>query len=292
VDLNSEQLRALSAVIDHGGFETAAASLHVTPSAISQRIKALEKQVGAVLVRRGRPAEVTEPGAVLLRLARQVAALESDAARRLGLDELTGRPRVQLVINADSMATWVLPALAPLQDISFEFTLEDQDYSAESLRNGTAMGAVTSSSTAVQGCSVEPLGIMRYQPVASPDFIQRWLPEGWSRVSAAAAPMVVFNRRDSLQQRFLSDCFGPGLAPPHHFVPASWDFLQATRLGFGWAVLPDLQAAPLLADGSLVLLAAGRTLDVPLFWQQWRVDLPALSRVAGALTGAAARELA
>ena len=156
------------------------------------------------------------------------------------MQRLTGRPRVQLVINADSMATWVLPALAPLQDISFEFTLEDQDYSAQSLRDGTAMGAVTSSSAAVQGCSVEALGTMRYLPVASPDFTRRWLPDGWNRTSAAAAPMLVFNRKDSLQQRLLSDCFGPGLAPPHHFVPASWDFLQAARLGFGWAVLPDL----------------------------------------------------
>ena len=291
MELNSDQLRALCAVVDQGGFEAAAASLHVTPSAISQRIKALEKQVGAVLLRRGRPATVTEPGAVLLRLARQVAALETDAVQRLGLDEAAGRQRVQLVVNADSLATWVLPALAALPDISFEFTLEDQDYSADSLRNGTAMGAVTSSPGAVQGCSGEPLGTMRYQPVASPAFIRRWLPEGWNAASAATAPMVVFNRKDSLQQRFLRDCFGPGVTPPHHFVPASWDFLQATRLGFGWAVLPDLQAGPLLADGSLVLLDAGRTVDVPLFWQQWRVELPALSRVAEALAGAAGREL-
>lgn len=291
MEFNADQLRALAAVLDHGSFDAAAAALHLTTSAVSQRVKALEVRTGCVLLRRTRPVAATEPGAVLLRLARQMAALERDAVERLGLETSPGRTAVQLVVNADSLTTWVLPALAELDGISFEFALEDQDYSAESLRNGTAMGAVTSSPEPVQGCSVTPLGTMRYRPAASPGFLRSWFPEGWNAASAAAAPMVIFNRRDALQDRFLEAGLGPGLEPPRHYVPASWDFLQAVRLGFGWGMLPDLQSEALLAEGSVVLLDPEAYLDVPLFWQQWRVELPALSLVAGALTRAAGKGL-
>ena len=289
MEFNADQLRALGAVLDHGSFEAAAAALHLTTSAVSQRVKALEARTGCVLLRRTRPVIATEPGAVLLRLARQLAALEADAVERLGLDRQPGRPAVQLVINADSLSTWVLPALADLAGIRFEFTLEDQDYSAESLRNGTAMGAVTSSPEPVQGCSVTPLGTMRYRPAASPGFARTWAAEGWDKAAAASAPVVVFNRKDTLQGRFLAENYGPGMDPPRHYVPASWDFLQAVRLGLGWGMLPDLQSEPMLADGSLVLLDPESCVDVPLFWQQWRVELPALARVAQALTAAAGR---
>jgi len=291
MEFNADQLRALAAVLDHGSFEAAASALHLTTSAVSQRVKALESRAGCVLLRRTRPIAATEPGAVLLRLARQIAALENDAAERLGLDSRPGRTAVQLVINADSLATWVLPALAEVEGTSFEFTLEDQDYSAESLRNGTAMGAVTSSPEPIQGCSVTGLGTMRYRPAASPDFRRRWFPGGLEAGPAATAPMVVFNRRDALQTRFLESVLGPGLQPPRHYVPASWDFLQAVRLGFGWGMLPDLQSEALLEEGSIVLLDPDAHLDVPLYWQQWRVELRALSSVSGALSSAAEKGL-
>ena len=291
MDFNADQLRALAAVLDHGSFDAAATALHLTTSAVSQRVKALEVRTGCVLLKRTRPVSATEPGAVLLRLARQIAALEDDAVERLGLKSQPGRSAVQLVINADSLSTWVLPALAEIEGTSFELALEDQDYSADSLRNGTAMAAVTSSPEPVQGCSVTGLGTMRYRPAASPAFRSRWFDRGFDAVQAASAPMVVFNRRDALQARFLEAAFGPGLQPPRHYVPASWDFLQAVRLGFGWGMLPDLQSEELLAGGSIVLLDPDAHLDVPLYWQQWRVDLPALSRVAGALSAAAGKGL-
>ncbi len=291
MDFNADQLRALAAVLDYGSFDAAATALHLTTSAVSQRVKALETRTGCVLIKRTRPVAATEPGTVLLRLARQLAALEHDAVERLGLDTRQGRSTVQLVINADSLSTWVLPALSGVDATSFDFALEDQDYSAESLRNGTAMAAVTSSPEPVQGCSVTPLGTMRYRPAASPGYIRRFFPGGWDAAAASQAPMVVFNRRDTLQFRFLETAFGPGIDPPRHYVPASWDFLQAVRLGFGWGMLPELQAEELLADGSLVLLSPDAHLDVPLYWQQWRVELPALSRVAGALSAAAGKGL-
>src|SRR6185312_4902137 len=101
--LDAHQLAALKAVIELGSFDAAADWLHVTPSAVSQRIKALEQRVGQVLVVRERPCRATSAGMPLLRLAAQTVILEAEAlAETMGEHrELT---RVALAVNADSMS--------------------------------------------------------------------------------------------------------------------------------------------------------------------------------------------
>ena len=285
---NREQLRTLAAVIDSGSFENAAAGLHITPSAVSQRIKALEEQSGRVLVRRSKPAAVTEAGSVLLRLARQLALLEAEADAALAGG--AGRAAIPLVVNADSLATWVLPALARLDGIAFELVLDDQEHTLDRLRDGTAMAAIGSDAEPVQGCIARPLGSMTYRAVASPAFVARWCPGGWTPEGAAAAPVLVFDRKDALQDRYLAG-FAPGARPPRHLIPASTEFVEAAVLGLGWGMLPDLQAAELVADGSLVVLDDDRIADVPLYWHQWSLRSEVLDVVAAAIAEEAARAL-
>jgi LysR family transcriptional regulator (chromosome initiation inhibitor) len=290
VTANADQLRALAAVVDAGTFEGAALALHVTPSAVSQRIKALEEQSGRVLVRRSKPVEPTEAGSVLLRLARQLALLESEAEAALaGLHEAAGAA-VPLVVNADSLATWVLPALARLHDIRFEIVLDDQEHTLDRLRDGTAMAAIGSDPEPVQGCTARPLGEMVYRAVASPAFAERWCPDGWTPEAAGEAPVLVFDRKDALQDRYL-EAFAPGARPPRHYIPASTQFVDAAALGLGWGMLPDLQADPLVADGRLVVLDQDRVEHVPLYWHQWSLRSAALDAVAGAIAREAARAL-
>lgn len=292
MDATTEQLRTLAAVIEHGTFDRAAEALHVTSSAVSQRIKALEQQTGRVLLLRTKPARPTKSGSVVVRLARQVALLESEAMDELGLEGGGARPRIPLVINADSLATWVLPALAGIDRTSFEVTIDDQDHSIDRLREGTAMAAITSNPNPVQGCIARPLGIMRYRAVASRAFAEQWLPDGFTDQALSAAPVVVFDRKDALQDRYLERRLGPGAAlPPRHYVPASADFLRAIELGFGWGMLPDLQASDAIAAGALVVLDDERHMDVPLYWQQWSVESATLTRIAASLQKAAAARL-
>src|SRR3954469_10045995 len=165
MDLDLAQLRALDATVTAGTLDGAARALHVTPSAISQRLKALEAATGRVLLVRSKPVQVTESGEAVLRLARQVALLAADAGR-----ELTGSGPVTLPIalNADSMATWVLPALAPLAgEVVFDLHREDQGHTAALLREGRVMAAVTADAVPVPGCTVTRLGSMRYRPMAT-----------------------------------------------------------------------------------------------------------------------------
>ena len=76
-------LRTLATAVRLGTFEATARELHVTPSAVSQRIKALETHVGRVLVHRVKPLEATEAGQVLVRLAAQTELLEREAVAEL-----------------------------------------------------------------------------------------------------------------------------------------------------------------------------------------------------------------
>jgi LysR family transcriptional regulator (chromosome initiation inhibitor) len=294
--LDPAQLAAFSAVIDEGSFEAAARRLHVTPSAVSQRIKSLESRLGQVIVRRTRPVEPTEAGRVLQRLATQTQLIEQEAlaALRGGMDGTAEPLRVPLAVNADSLSTWFLLALAkvPAELVAtFDVRAEDQDYSAALLREGTVMAAVTADSRAVQGCRVEPLGSMRYFAVASPEFCAQFLAEGPSRDALAGAPMLMFDRKDALQERFLRTLTGERLSPPVTYLPTSQGFLDAARLSLGWGMVPEQLLGTALSHAEVVELAPGRHLDVPLFWQRWRLDSPALDAVTKAVHEAAAAAL-
>ncbi|NED99982.1 LysR family transcriptional regulator ArgP [Phytoactinopolyspora halotolerans] len=307
-------LAAFAAVVDEGSFELAARRLHVTPSAVSQRVKALESRMGRILVRRTRPCRPTDAGEVLVRLAGQIALLEDEAVAEVageipgdaddaGRDDgaLAGRRplRMPVAVNADSLATWFLPALATLAErhwVSFDIRQEDQDHSVALLRDGSVMAAVTAEARAVQGCRVEELGAMRYVAVASPAFRRRYF-EREERPGAGlaggfeSAPMLVFNRKDALQERFATMVCGRRVDPPRTYLPSSRGFADAARLGLAWGMVPEQMAAQALAAGELVEIVEGRWLDVPLFWQRWRLESQGLAALTAAVRAAAASAL-
>jgi LysR family transcriptional regulator (chromosome initiation inhibitor) len=285
VDIDGQQLTAFAAVIEQGSFDAAAASLHVTPSAISQRIKALEQRVGQVLVRRERPCVATPAGAPLLRLAAQTALLESEALAEMG-GGASGRMRIAIAVSADSMATWFTAVFARLPDVLFDVRIEDQDHSARLLREGEVMGAVTTERTPVPGCRVLPLGVMRYVPVAAPGFVKRYLPDGFTANAVAAAPSLAWNRDDALQDMLLRRVFRRAIARPVHYVPTAEGFGSAVRADLGWGMFPDSLAAPQEANGSFVRVTDVH-LDVPLYWQCWKLDSPMVQTITDAVRSAA-----
>ncbi|MEV1081895.1 LysR family transcriptional regulator ArgP [Streptomyces sp. NPDC050211] len=294
-DLPLDQVWTLLAVVDEGTFDAAASTLHVTPSAVSQRVKALEQRTGRVLLTRTKPVRATESGEVVVRFARQLARLERDARAELGMTGAGEPTRVSIAVNADSLATWFLGALTRLPAeprLSFELRREDEDHTAALLREGQVMAAVTSSPDAVAGCSVRALGRMRYLAVASPAFAEEHR-DGPLR----DAPVVNFDRRDDFQDGFVRRLPGgeggghEGARPVRHFIPTSEGFAAAVAAGLGWGMLPEAQAVPLLRAGRLVQLAPERPVEVPLYWQQWKLDSPALAAVADAVSATAAETL-
>ncbi|GHH14681.1 LysR family transcriptional regulator ArgP [Streptomyces lanatus] len=292
-ELPLDQVRTLLAVVDEGTFDAAAAALHVTPPAVSQRVKALEQRTGRVLLVRTKPVRPTESGEVVVRFARQLARLELDARAELGMSAAGEPTRVSIAVNADSLATWFLGALTRVPAearMCFELRREDESRTASLLREGAVMAAVTSSSDAVAGCSVRALGRMRYVAAASPGFVERYL-GGPLGDGLGRAPVMSFDRSDDLQDRFVRGLRRGSAGAVRHYVPTSEGFLSCVVAGLGWGLIPEAQAGPLLREGRLASLAPDRPVDVPLYWQQWKLDSPALVVVTEAVVGAAGEAL-
>ena len=283
-----DQLRTLRAAVEHGSLDAAARALHVTPSAASQRLRALESAAGQVLLVRSRPVRATPAGQVLVRLARQVDLLVEDAGQALAPDDPGGPPPVlPVAVNSDSLATWVLPVLSGVADqVQVRVFREDESRTSALLRDGTVTAAVTTQAAAVPGCRSTRLGAMRYRPTASPEFVARWFPDGPTARALAAAPVVRFDDADDLQHAYLRRR-SRRATPPMHRIPSSTGFVAAIAHGMGWGMVPDLQAqAPDLA-GRLVAFDPAATADVVLHWQRWALRSPSLDLLTGAMTAAA-----
>jgi LysR family transcriptional regulator (chromosome initiation inhibitor) len=271
--LDPAGLDCLAALAEAGSFERAAQLLSITQSAVSQRLRSLEASAGHLLVVRARPLRLTEPGKVLLRYARQMQALRADAARELGTT-LGRDERLPIAVNADSLATWVLPALDALvrtgqrEGYGLELIVDDQDFTHDWLRQGEVLGCVSTVSQALRGCSCQPLGLMRYVAVASPAFIERAMPDGLTPLNFPHMPFIVFIRKDDMQ------AFGvraPRLK--ERFVPSSEAGARAATMGWGVAVVPELLVRADIASGALVQLKPNVTIDVALYWHQWKLSL-------------------
>lgn len=285
MDLPVEHLRTFTAIVEEGSFEGAARRLHITPSAVSQRVRAMEQRTGSVLLRRTRPATTTAAGATVLRAARQVEQIVSDVAIELGQGP-AGGSLIPIVVNADSLATWFVPALARAAretGARFEVLRADETVSTEKLRSGEVLAALTATAEPVPGCTSTRVGIDRYRAVASPAFIAEYFADGVTADALASATIVEFDRHDTFQRRFMRQVTRVDLHPPRHFVPSSAEFAHAVALGMGWGMLPELQCAPGIAAGTLVALGGG-ALDMPLYWQRRDLRSPALDALSAIIT--------
>lgn len=284
------QLSALAAVLREGSFDRAARVLHVTASAVSQRIKQLEERVGTILVVRGSPCTATATGEALYRHALQVELLERDLLGTLGPGgpgHAVAASLMRIAVNADSLATWLVPALASFTartGTRIEVALDDQEHTADWLRSGRVLGAVTSDSRPVQGCRVHPLGTMRYLATASPRFMKTWFPDGPTADALRCAPALAYNRKDEATERFIRDVIGLDVQDlPSSYLPSPHAYLDANLRGLGWGMNPEPLVIASIKRKRLVELFVGRALDVALYWQQWALASPTLDALASAI---------
>jgi LysR family transcriptional regulator (chromosome initiation inhibitor) len=299
--LDARQLEALAAVVEHGGFGPAAQSLSLTLAAVSLRIKSLEDTLGQRLLVRGKQVRATPAGQALLGHVKQVRMMEADL-----LDGLQGGApgegarggvrwqSLSVAINADSVASWFLPGVAPLlrrHHLLLEIVIDDQDHTHDALKSGDVMGCVTTLASAMRGCVAEPLGVMRYLCVGAPELVKRCRTSrgAVSPHKLLAQPAVIFNRKDALQDAFLEQHFG--LRQPHyprHFAPAVEAFETAIELGLGWGMVPEQHLAQ---RPGLQEILPGAAVDVVLYWQHWAHESMSAQRLTAAVKTAARKHL-
>ena len=289
-------LDALAAVLREGSFERAARALAITPSAVSQRVRLLEERLGQVLVVRSNPTRATPAGRALARHAEQVGLLEHELLAELPVlaQGVQGRVTLPVAVNADSLASWFIAAAAEATTdapLLLDLSLDDQEHTAEWLRSGEVVAAVTALADAVPGCRSVPLGRLRYCATANPAFMQRHFPNGVNAEALAQAPSLTFNRRDRLQAQWTLQVLGHDLPVPTHWLPSTQAFVDGCLAGLGWGMNMQAMVRPLLARGELVELVPGQTLAVPLYWQHRRRGLAVLDTLSRAVLRAAATVL-
>jgi LysR family transcriptional regulator (chromosome initiation inhibitor) len=293
-------LDALAAVVRHGSFDRAASELNVTPSAVSQRVKLLEERIGSVLVKRGQPCVPTSSGALLCRHTERVRLLEAELTGRMPLMPGAGAlspiwPSLRVAVNDDSVGTWFVDAASEFcaeRQVLLDIVIDDQDHTAQRIRDGSVQGAVTTQAEPVQGCRSTRLGTMRYLAVCTPSFFARHFSNGVHREALRRAPCVVFNAKDALQTRFVRRITRAQVDPPVHWVPHVSGFLRACLTGLGWGMCPGQTIAAPLAAGEVVEILPGRHLDLDLYWQSWRLSIGLLDEFGAELKKRAARLLA
>ncbi|MCZ0752433.1 LysR family transcriptional regulator ArgP [Aeromonas enteropelogenes] len=275
-ELDYKLLRALDAVLQEQNFERAARSLHLTQSAISQRIKQLEQQFAEPLLIRSQPLQATPLGQKLLAHYRQVHQLEIELAGELTPATPQGPIRISIAVNADSLATWFLPAIAPLLEqhpIELNLLVDDESRTLDRVREGQAFGAVSLQSQALAGCCVDELGEMRYLLTASPAFVARHFPHGLTPEALAKAPAVAFDQRDDMHVSFMARHFAlPPGGYPCHTVRSSEAFVAMAEQGLACCLIPELQIRQHLATGSLVNLSPDQRLTERLYWHRWVLE--------------------
>lgn len=285
-------LECLAAIVETGGFEKAAQRLHVTQSAVSQRLRALEDMVGSVLVVRSRPLRATRAGQLLLKHAQQMRLLRADLERDLqaltpAASHSAAGASLSVAVNADSIATWALDAFSPLvqEGLGLEIITDDQDFTQDWLRAGEVMGCVTTVGQALQGCQVLPLGCMRYLAVASPSVAAKNLPKGLDRHNFLRSKFLSFNRKDDMQSEFVARMLGlTGFALQNLYLPNSEAQVRAVEAGWGIGVLPELLVQERIAQGVLVNVAPDHHLDIQLYWHCWNLQSSLLRQVTEAVT--------
>ena len=287
-------LQALAAVLREGSFERAARKLHITPSAVSQRIKQLEERAGQVLVLRGTPCTGTEAGRRLCLHVEQVALLENELRRAhpsLLPDGPATAPTLKLAVNADSLSTWFMDAMAAFTaggNELLDIRIDDQEQTAQRIKEGEVLAAVTASGASIAGCNTWPLGSVRYVAAASPAFVARHLSDGVTAQAMAQAPMMTFGRQDRLQEQWLAQQgLGTRHHPPRHFLPSNDGFVRSCEVGMGWGMHPTALIERQLRTGTLVELLPGTGMDMPLYWVHARSVQAGLERLTQCVMAAA-----
>lgn len=285
--LDYKWIEALDAIVQFGSFEHAAEQLFISQSAVSQRIKQLEKFLAQPALIREQPPKPTPIGKKLLGLYRRVRLLESDLVPELRNDASYQPLQLSLATNADSLATWLLPALSDLlkrERVALNLVVDDEGRTLEKLRNGEVAGAISLESQSIPGCDADYLGRVDYLCVASPEFAQHYFPDGVNRESLLEAPTLAYDFHDDMNDRFLHQHFNlPKGGVLKHTVRSSEAFVKLALNGVAYCLIPRLQIEEELEQGLLVDITPGFFLSQRIYWHHWQLETGILKSISDAI---------
>jgi LysR family transcriptional regulator (chromosome initiation inhibitor) len=274
--LDYKLIHALDSIIQQQSFDKAAKALHMTQSAISQRIKQLEQLVAQPVLIRSHPLKATAIGQKLLVHFRQVRQLEYDLADEINHQDKGKSIPLSIAVNADSLASWFIPALAPLlkeYPLVLDLQVADESRTQELFKRGEVFSAISNQKQSISGCKVQRIGNVDYILCASPEFKEKYFPKGINAQALKIAPGIEFDQRDTMDIEYLAESYGvePG-SYPCHTIRSSEAFVSMAIEGLAYCLLPHTQANAYLSSGRLIDLAPKNHLKQTLYWHSWILE--------------------
>jgi LysR family transcriptional regulator (chromosome initiation inhibitor) len=266
-------IEALSCVLMMQSFEKAALKLHITQSAVSQRIKNLESYYGEPILIRTLPYRPTKLGNQLIRLLAQIQLLEENFVQeRAATDSM---PKCAIALNRDSLETWFLGALSEkslIADVIVEIIADDQEHTLEYFKNGLVSACLSTESKALKGAEAVYLGTMKYILTASQQFLKRYEFQNDLMSFFRKAPALQFDRNDHLHERYLKHYFANLDAEiSYKIIPSVYGFKKYALLGFGYGLIPEIDIADELKTKKLLNMFPTRVWETKLYWHMWSI---------------------
>ncbi|MDN3608988.1 LysR family transcriptional regulator ArgP [Vibrio ostreicida] len=285
--LDYKWIEALQSVVALGNFERAAEHLHLSQSAVSQRIKQLEKFLAQPVLVREQPPRPTQAGKKLLGLYHRIQLLENEVIPELTNEEAHRPLPISIATNADSLATWLLPSLTPVlseRNIALRLAVLNEVRAIEKLKSGEVTGAISLESTPISGCQADYLGRVDYVCVASPAFIKRYFSQGVNKASLLNAPAVAYDQYDEQHLNFLAQHFDvlPDAITVHQ-VGSSEAFIKMALAGVAYCLIPHFQIEKQRQEGSLVDVLPGFLSSYCIYWHHWQLESGVLAEITQAI---------
>ena len=256
-----DSLRVLAVCVRHGNFSRAASELGITPTAVSQRIRALEAQIGVKLFRRHGPALITTDRAKALgqRLEQAFSLVRTavDDCRRI-------KHPLRVTCAPTFAARWLVPRLTSYQVLPGADAIA-LDASQSLSTSGTFDVAIRSGLGPWPEYEGVKLMLERRTPMLSP----KWLPDGGRLTARKLLKLPLIPDPDWPAWFKLA---GLAKAKPQFAATRFPNYeleAQAAMQGIGVALLSPVLFADLTSQGTLVAPFSW-TVDGPnSYWLLW-----------------------
>jgi DNA-binding transcriptional LysR family regulator len=252
-------------VVRHRTVQASAQDLGITQTGVTQRIRALERQLGTTLFTRSRRGmQLTQEGEALLRYCHAIKDLEGETLARIGGARSKGIPtgiRVSIEGPTSLMRARVIPACLEVArrhaGLLLAFNIQDQRLAAQSLREGSALFAVLAPEQVAREMDSKLLKPEEYVLIG---------PSTWKRRKiqdiVARERIVDFNAEDDTTHRYLRKFrLLDHARPDRHFVNSNESLIQMLEHGLAYAVFTREFARPHLEAGRISLLNGGAALE-------------------------------
>ncbi len=261
--LELRHLRSLRAIHEQGGLARAAEVLHLTQSALSHQIKALEEQAGVELfLRRTKPLRLSAAGMRLLRTAERVLPLIEAAEAEFRAVELGRAGRLHMAMECHHCFDWLLPVLDQFRRAWPEVDLDIRSSLAlkalPALQRGQVDMVISSDPEDIAGITFQPL--FDYAPTMVVAAGHPLAAKGYAEPTDLAGETLITYPMERPRLDVFSQFLDPAGVEPAHVrqVEQTAIALMLIASGRGVAVMPDWVLRAQARNPELALLPLGR----------------------------------